>query len=120
MGLLWALYASTVHDVRTNERGSMSETGRAPEHQGVDPAVPDGPPLADHEVTDAAVVGLPAVVTIRIPGGKSPGEVRLYVRGTYEHLIAYALEPLDVGRHVVVLTSRGRRAAQVGPATRGT
>ena len=81
--------------------------------------VPGGPPVPE-AATDAAVVNLPAVVTIRIPGGKAPGEVRLYVRGTYESVIAYSLEPLDAGRHVVVVTSRGERAVQVEPTTRGT
>jgi hypothetical protein len=70
--------------------------------------------------TDFAVVGLPALVTIRIPGGSAPGEIRLFVRGTYESLIAYSLEPLDVGRHVAVVTSRGDRAVDVKPTTRGT
>jgi len=32
------------------------------------------------------------VVSIRIPGGESPGEVRVYVRGTYELFIAYTEE----------------------------
>jgi hypothetical protein len=78
------------------------------------------PPPAEKAATDPAVVGLPAVVTIRIPGGRAPGEVRLYVRGTYENLIAYAVEPLEAGRHVAVVTSRGGRAADVEPTTRGT
>jgi hypothetical protein len=68
---------------------------------------------------DPDVVGLPAVVTIRVPGGAAPGEVRLYVRGTYENLIAYAVEPLEVGRTVVVAASRGNRSADVEPTVNG-
>ena len=75
---------------------------------------------AEPVITDPAVVGLIAIVTIRIPGGNTPGEVRLHVRGTYEHLIAYAVEPLDVGRHVVVRASRGARSADVEYTTPGT
>jgi hypothetical protein len=71
-------------------------------------------------MADAAVEGLPAVVSIRIPGGRRPGEVRLFVRGTYEHLIAYSPEPLEIGRQVEVVTSLGKRAAEVRPTTRGT
>jgi hypothetical protein len=83
------------------------------------PAAPGDFPPALEVVTDPDVVGLPAIVTIRVPGGKVPGEVRLYVRGTYENLIAYAVEPLEVGRHVVVLASHGNRAARVGPTSNG-
>ena len=77
------------------------------------------PPAPDPVPTDPAVVGLTAVVTIRIPGGAVPGEVRLYVRGTFESLIAYAPEPLEIGRHVVVRVSRGGRAADVDYLTPG-
>jgi hypothetical protein len=97
----------------------MSGTGSGVGRQASFPVVPDGPPLADEVVTDPAVEGLPAIVTIRIPGGSAPGEVRLYVRGSYETLIAYAVEPLEVGRHVVVVTSRGCRAAHVEPTING-
>jgi hypothetical protein len=98
----------------------MGRTGERPEGQDAARGPGEGPRLADGPATDPAVVGLPAVVTIRIPGGRAPGEVCLFVRGTYESLIAYALEPLDSGRHVVVVASRGHRAADVEPTTRGT
>ncbi len=81
----------------------------------------DADELLPHEPTptDSAVVGLSAVVTIRIPGGTVPGEVQLRVRGAYESLIAYAVEPLEVGRHVVIRASRGARAADVVHTTPG-
>ena len=97
----------------------MSEPVSGAGRQARFSAVPEGPPLADEVLTDPAVEGLPAIVTVRIPGGSTPGEVRLYVRGTYESLIAYAVEPLEVGRHVVVVTSRGCRAAHVEPTING-
>jgi hypothetical protein len=81
--------------------------------------VPTDPVPTDPVPTDPEVVGRPAVVTIRIAGGRVPGEVRLHVRGTYENLIAYALEPLEVGRHVLVHASRGGRAVEVGPTING-
>jgi hypothetical protein len=94
----------------------MSSTGKRGGRQ--DAVVPGGPPLPE-TVTDAEVVGLLAVVTIRVPGGRRPGEIRLFVRGTYENLIAYALEPLDVGRTVSVAASRGGRAVDVDPTING-
>jgi hypothetical protein len=98
----------------------MPTIGKRPEPQEIVPAAPAGAPPAAEPVTDSAVLGLPAVVTIRIPGRNAPGEVRLYVRGTYENHIAYAVEPLDVGRRVLVVTSRGGRAVQVEPTINGS
>jgi hypothetical protein len=98
---------------------TMSGTGRGVDGQEAIPAVPGVPPGLIELITDLDIVGLPAIVTIRIGGGRAPGEVRLYVRGTYENLIAYAVEPLDVGRHVLVVTSRGGRAAEVEPTING-
>ena len=74
---------------------------------------------AESTPTDSAIVGLNAVVTIRVPGGTVPGEVRLRVRGAFESVIAYSVEPLEVGRHVVVRASRGARAADVVHTTPG-
>jgi hypothetical protein len=62
---------------------------------------------------DRAVEGCRGVVTIRIPGGESPGEVRVRVRGTYELFVAYTMEALNVGNRVVVDRSRGGRAVEV-------
>jgi hypothetical protein len=97
----------------------MSDADRPVEPREAARTVLDDFPSAEPRVTDPAVVGRPAVVTIRIPGGAMPGEVRLQVRGTFECLIAYAVEPLEVGRHVVVTASRGSRAATVTPSING-
>jgi hypothetical protein len=62
---------------------------------------------------DTAVEGCQGVVTIRIPGGPSPGEVRVHVRGTEELFVAYTVEALNVGHRVLVERSRGDRAVDV-------
>jgi hypothetical protein len=62
---------------------------------------------------DTAVVGCHGVVTVRIPGGEAPGEVRVRVRGTDELFVAYTPEALNVGNRVVVDRSRGGRAVDV-------
>jgi hypothetical protein len=62
---------------------------------------------------DTAVVGCQGVVTVRIPGGDCPGEVRVHVRGTYELFVAYTVEALNVGNRVLVERSRGGRAVDV-------
>jgi len=62
---------------------------------------------------DAEVVGCPGVVTVRIPGGESPGEVLVHVRGTRELFVAYTVEALNVGHRVLVDASRGARAVDV-------
>ena len=62
---------------------------------------------------DTAVEGCRGVVTIRIPGGEAPGEVRVHVRGTYENFVAYTVEALNVGNRVFVQRSRGGRAVDV-------
>jgi hypothetical protein len=62
---------------------------------------------------DSAVVGCEGVVTVRIPGGEFPGEVRVLVRGTYELFVAYTVEALNVGNRVTVDRSRGGRAVDV-------
>jgi membrane protein implicated in regulation of membrane protease activity len=62
---------------------------------------------------DAAVVGCRGVVTVRIPGGNSPGEVRVRVRGTEELFVAYTVEALNAGNRVFVHRSRGNRAVDV-------
>jgi hypothetical protein len=97
----------------------MSRIGGRPRDQDAVTDAPADSLSTDPVPTDPEVVGRPAVVTIRIAGGRVPGEVRLHVRGTYENLIAYALEPLEVGRHVLVHASRGGRAVEVGPTING-
>jgi hypothetical protein len=83
------------------------------------PCSPEGDPAAavqgvgQDAPVDVAVVGCEGVVTVRIPGGGSPGEVRVRVRGTYELFVAYTVEALNVGNRVFVHRSRGRRAVDV-------
>jgi len=62
---------------------------------------------------DAEVVGCCGVVTVRIPGAESPGEVLVHVRGTRELFVAYTVEALNVGNRVLVAGSRGARAVDV-------
>ncbi|HYA44051.1 MAG TPA: hypothetical protein VED59_00470 [Acidimicrobiales bacterium] len=65
----------------------------------------------DHDT----VVGKIARVTIAIPGGNTPGEVLVRVRGGSESYIAYSLEAVDRGIEVVVLADRGARSVDVAP-----
>jgi len=65
----------------------------------------------DHDT----VVGKTARVTIAIPGGSTPGEVIVRVRGGSESYIAYSLEAVDRGIEVVVLADRGARSVDVAP-----
>jgi hypothetical protein len=62
---------------------------------------------------DDDVVGCIGIVTIGIPGGAGPGEIRVFVRGVYELFMAYTDEPTAIGHQVKVLRSRGRRAVDV-------
>jgi membrane protein implicated in regulation of membrane protease activity len=64
-------------------------------------------------VEDAAVVGQPGEVLVRIRGRAGPGEIVVSVRGTTETFIAYADEVIERGTHVLVVTSRGNRAVDV-------
>jgi len=75
--------------------------------------VPAGPDAGQVGPVDLAVVGCQGAVTVRIPGGESPGEVLVRVRGTNELFIAYIDEALNVGNRVFVHRSRGGRAVDV-------
>jgi hypothetical protein len=74
-----------------------------------------GLPEGEAGLTDPAVEGCLGVVTIRIPGGERPGEVRIFARGAYEQHIAYSPESLAVGDQIRVNRSRGARALDVTP-----
>ncbi len=71
------------------------------------------PPPRPRDVTDQDVCGCVGTVTVRIAGGEVPGEVQVFVRGTWELFIAYALEPTELGAQVRVDASRGHRAVDV-------
>lgn len=68
---------------------------------------------------DDAVVGCTGALTIAIEGPKDPGEVHVSVRGGSESFLAYADEPLAVGRTVLVIDTRGARAVDVVPWDEG-
>jgi hypothetical protein len=88
-----------------------SPYGTPPTSRPASPGLPEsaaGP-------TDPVVVGCLGVVTIRIPGGERPGEVRIFARGAYEQHIAYSPESLAVGDQIRVSRSRGARALDVTP-----
>jgi hypothetical protein len=78
---------------------------------------PGLPPTAAAGLTDPEVEGCLGVVTIRIPGGDEPGEVRIFARGAYEQHIAYSPESLKVGDQVRVNRSRGARSLDVIPVS---
>jgi membrane protein implicated in regulation of membrane protease activity len=64
-------------------------------------------------VTGRALVGRTGSVTVRVPGGDRPGEVRLVVQGIPHHYIAYCREPLAIGDKVLVVDARGARQVDV-------
>jgi hypothetical protein len=66
-------------------------------------------------VASDTVVGMPAYVTVAIPGGARAGEVLLRVRGGTESYIAYADQAVGVGAQVVVIADRGARTVLVAP-----
>jgi membrane protein implicated in regulation of membrane protease activity len=51
-----------------------------------------------------------AIVVSRVPGGNSPGEVQIRIRGGTECYMAYADQPIEVGTQVVVVADRGARS----------
>lgn len=61
----------------------------------------------------SAAVGLLGIVVGRVRGGDVPGEVRVAHGGLPHVYIAYAVEPLTVGTHVLVVNDRGARSVDV-------
>lgn len=68
-------------------------------------------------MTGRTLVGRTGLVTIRVPGGTRPGEVRLVVQGIPHHYIAYCREPLTIGTDVLVINDRGVQQVDVEPWT---
>lgn len=64
---------------------------------------------------DPTVVGLEGEVTVRVRGIDLPGEVKVFVRGTYERFIAHSEAPIQVGARVLVQAGHGPRAVDVVP-----
>ena len=68
-------------------------------------------------VTGPSLIGRTGSVTIRVPGGARPGEVRLVVQGIPHHYIAYCRVPLTIGTEVLVIDDRGTRQVDIEPWT---
>jgi hypothetical protein len=66
-------------------------------------------------VASQALVGTLGSVTIKVRGGTLPGEVRVVVQGIAHYYIAYAEQPIPVGRQVLVINARGARQIDVEP-----
>jgi len=68
----------------------------------------------------SSAVGLMGVVTIRVPGGDHPGQVRLRdSHGVLENYLAYATGPLPVATEVLVTNQRGPLTVDVQTWTLG-
>jgi hypothetical protein len=59
------------------------------------------------------IVGALGFVTIRIPGGQTPGEAQVELRGASESFIAYAADPILAGEQVLVVGRRPGRIVDV-------
>lgn len=57
--------------------------------------------------------GRTAQVVTAIPGGASPGEVRVAIRGGTELYLAYCDTPVEHGASVLVVEDLGGRAVRV-------
>jgi hypothetical protein len=64
---------------------------------------------------DPAVWGLEGEITVRVRGVAQPGEVKVFVRGTYERFIAHSDVPIQLGARVLVQGNQGPRAVEVVP-----
>jgi membrane protein implicated in regulation of membrane protease activity len=66
-------------------------------------------------VAGQRLIGRIGVVTTRVRGGASPGEIRVVVEGLPHYYIAYCAEQVAVGEEVLVINSRGARQVDVEP-----
>lgn len=62
-----------------------------------------------------SVQGAEATVTLRIPGGDTPGEIAHLSSGMRHSYIAYARTPIQSGETVIIETIRGGNAVNVKP-----
>jgi len=62
---------------------------------------------------DESCIGAMGVLTVATRGAQGPGEVRVKVRGGFEHFLAWSEAPLSRGATVLVIESRGARAVDV-------
>lgn len=61
------------------------------------------------------LAGRLARVVTRVRGPAGPGEVRVLLRGCYEHLLAYSDSCLEPGAEVLVIDHHGAGAVDVVP-----
>lgn len=71
--------------------------------------------LSDAEDDPQSPVGRVGQVVTAIPGGTSPGEVRLAIRGGTELFLAYCDSPIARGASVLVVEDLGGRSVRVFP-----
>ncbi|MEV4622722.1 hypothetical protein AB0J74_28915 [Asanoa sp. NPDC049573] len=62
-----------------------------------------------------ALVGKIGVVVTAVRGGDRAGEIRVKVQGVPHHYLAYSVEPIAIGAHVLVIHYRGARQVDVEP-----
>ena len=62
---------------------------------------------------DESCIGAVGVLTVATRGPGGPGEVRVKIRGGFEHFLAWSEAPLPRGATVLVIESRGARAVDV-------
>jgi hypothetical protein len=66
-------------------------------------------------VAGQGLIGRIGLVTTRVRGGASPGEIRVVVEGLPHYYIAYCEVPVAVGEEVLIINSRGARQVDVEP-----
>lgn len=64
-------------------------------------------------VADQSIVGAVGTVTRPIRGGRLPGEVRILDAGQPVLLLAYSVDPRELGERVRVTHNRGSRQVDV-------
>ena len=62
-----------------------------------------------------ALVGKVGVVVSAVRGGDRAGEIRVVAQGARHHYLAFAVEPIPIGAHVLVIHYRGARQVDVEP-----
>lgn len=68
----------------------------------------------------SSAVGLTGIVTIRVPGGDHPGQVRLRgADGVLENFVAFATDPVPAATEVLVTNQRGPLTVDVQTWTLG-
>jgi hypothetical protein len=66
-------------------------------------------------MADDTLIGATGVLSVATRGSAGPGEVRVTVRGAWEHYLAWSLQPLAKGTDVLVVGVRSARTVDVEP-----